>query len=155
MESKSVKKIISIFFVVLSTNSFGQTVESYFSGCEHSVSCKRCPPDYKETYQINVSKQVVLYTGVDLKTNKVDSQVLEHCSVVDGKNFICGEKNSLHRSDGALVIRDFRTVMRDGIIQNYPHITIMDKNGKMFTPQSPKKICRFKKNFLGQYEATN
>jgi hypothetical protein len=149
------KKIILISFLVLSNNLFAQTVESFFSGCEHSLSCKKCPPEYKETYQINVSKQVVLYTGVDLKTNKVDSQVLENCSVVDGKNFICGEKNSSYRSDGALLIKDGRTVMRNGIIEGHPYLTIMDKNGKMFSPPTPKKICRFKKNFFGQYESTN
>ncbi len=149
------KRIILITFLVLSTNSYSQSIELYFSGCEHSVDCKKCPPDYKETFKVNVNKQIVLYTGLDLKTNKTESQALDNCSILDSKNFICGDKKTLNRSDGAIVTLDSRTIMKNGLLEDKPHATIMDQSGRKFHPPTPKKICRFKKNFLGKYEVIN
>ncbi len=149
------KKLYLIIFLFFSTNSYSQTIELYFSGCDHSVNCKKCPPDYKETYQINVSKQVVLYYGVDLKTNETESKALTNCSVIDNKNFICGDKETFNRNDGALVTLDTRTIMKNGLLEDRPHVTIMDKNGKQFNPPTPRKLCRFKKNLIGQFESVN
>ena len=136
-------------------NLYAQTIELYFSGCEHANNCKKCPPDLRETFQVNISKQVVLYTALDLKTNKTESKSLTNCSVVDNKNFICGDKEIFTRGDGAIVTLDTRTIMRNGILEDTPHLTIMDKNGRQFNPPTPKKTCQFKKNFFGQYEIVN
>ncbi len=144
-------RIIFTFLFLFSTNLYSQTFESFISGCDHSIQCSKCPPTYKETYQVNVSKQIVIYTGIDLITNKVDSQKLENCSIIDNKNYICGEKQVITRSDGAIVTLDNRTIVRNGLVEDQPHMTIT-KNGREFNPQTPKKTCRFRKNFFGQYE---
>jgi hypothetical protein len=80
---------------------------------------------------------------------------MENCSIIDEKNFICGQDKKMIRSDGGITIVDSRTIVRDGRLEDNPYITYVDKNGIFSTPQSSNKICSFKKTFFGSYESIN
>jgi hypothetical protein len=149
------KKLLTIFFIFFMKNTYAQTIELYSAQCNRTESCKLCVPDYKEVYQINKSAQVVIFSGTDLKTKKTASQTLSGCSIVDGKNFICGEKKIRTRGDGALIILDNRTIMSNGFIEDRRHLTILDQSGRQLNPELPLKTCQFKKNVFGQYTVIN
>ncbi len=149
------KKLLAIFFIFFMKNTYAQTIEIYSANCNRVESCKLCVPDYKEVYQVNKSAQVVIFSGTDLKTNKTESATLKDCKIVDGKNFICGEKKFRTRGDGATIILDSRTIVSNGFREDNAHLTIMDQNGKQLNPESPLKTCQFKKNVFGQFTVIN
>lgn len=149
------KKLLTIFFIFFIKNTYAQTIEIYSAECNKGESCKLCAPDYKEAYQVNKSAQVVIFSGTDLVTKKTGSQTLTNCTIVDSKNFICGEKKTRTRDDGALIILDGRTVINNGVREEKNLLTIVSQNGKQLNPDSPKKTCQFKKNVFGQYTVIN
>ncbi len=149
------KKLLAIFIIFFMKNTYAQTIEIYSAQCNRTESCKLCVPDYKEVYQVNKSAQVVIFSGTDLKTKKTESATLKNCNIVDGKNFICGEKKFRTRGDGATIILDSRTVMSNGFREDNAHLTIMGQNGKQLNPELPLKTCQFKKNVFGQYTVIN
>jgi hypothetical protein len=148
------KKFI-LLLLFISTSSFGQSLEFFISGCSQQQECKKCPPDLKITLQVNKINQTVIHSDTEIISNKTNSKVLENCSIVDERNFICGFEKSFTRSDGGITILDDRTIVRDGKFVDKPHIKYMDKNAKITIPDTPRKLCLFKKTLFGSYESIN
>lgn len=148
-------KLLLMFGVIFPLTSYGQSLEFYLSSCSNQQECKNCPPDSKIVYLVNKTNQTVIFSETDLLTNKTTSRSMENCSIIDDKNFICGKEKQLTRKDGVIVNLDSRTIIRDGRLEDNPHIKFMDQNGNLSTPPTPKKLCVFKKNIFGRYEVSN
>jgi len=149
------KKILLLIGLFFSVSSFGQSVESYTSICPNQQDCKKCQPDSRVTFKVSKVNQTVIYSETELSTNKTNSRVMENCSIIDEKNFICGYEKKITRSDGGITNLDSRTIVRDGKLEDNPHIKYMDRNGNFSTLQSPNKICLFKKTLFSGFEVIN
>jgi hypothetical protein len=125
------------------------------SYCPFPQECKKCEPDAKVSFKVNKINQTVILSDTDLITNKTTSRALENCSIVDDKNFICGQEERFKRSDGGITTIDSRKIVRNGILEDNPHIRYMDRNGNFSTPKTKGKVCYFKKSLFGKYELIN
>jgi hypothetical protein len=150
--SKRMKKLL-LLFIFLSFNSFSQKLELYTSYCKSDLDCSNCKVEDKIEFLIDKSTQVVISTNTELSTNTTKSQTLKNCSIFDEKNFICGDKKTLTRTDGVLVTLDNRMIIKNGLFEDRPHATFLDKNGRTFVDEREKmfKTCHYKKNIFGNY----
>lgn len=148
-------KILLLVGLLISANSFGQSLEFYISGCSHQQECKTCQPDSKVVYLVNKTNQTVISSDTDLITNKTNSRSLANCSIIDNQNFICGSQTQYTRKDGVIVNLDSRIIIRNGKLEDNPNIKFMDQNGNVTAPATPRKLCVFKKNIFGKFESIN
>jgi ribonuclease BN (tRNA processing enzyme) len=127
------KKIFLFIGILISVNSFGQSLELYLSNCSKQIDCEKCPPEDRVTYQVNKLNQVVLVSNTELKTNKTTTRSMDNCSIIDEKNFVCGKDRIVNRDDGVTVKIDYRTVISNGIYEDGITTRLIDKNGKDIT----------------------
>ena len=153
------KLILYLIFLFGSTFlaglAYSQTIEFYYSsnsnikpnlGIVHEGECKP-KPNIKEVYRVDSTTQQVLYTTYSIDDGSLlgKPSILNHCKVIDLKNWECGG-DSLPVRNGLTLVWATRTVSNGKMFYTPEyHLKNMEKK---YIDQN-LKICYFEKSLFG------
>ena len=134
--------------------AYSQIIEFYYStnlnikpnGVVHEGECSS-KPDIKVVYRVDSTTQQILHTAYSIDDGSLlgKPSILDHCKVIDVKNWECGG-NSDPLGNGLTIVWATRTVS-NGKMFYTPEYHLKNMERKYITKN--QKICYFEKSSFG------